>query len=507
MEKKEIRILSRKSDLAQIQAKFVGFELNKKFPTLKMIYLTKSTEGDVDKTSPLSEMKKTGVFTDDLRKCLIEGECDIIVHSWKDLPIDIGLETKIAGSLKRADERDILLVDKNKINQIKKLKKISILSSSPRRIYNIKDFIQNYFPYDCNNIEFNNVRGNIPTRLKKLLNGDGDALIVAKAAIDRLLNNPFQEFKELKKEIKNYVDKCLWMIVPLSINPSAPGQGALAIEIKSNDSDNEKLIQEITDPLSIMCVNKERNILKKYGGGCHQKIGVSFFPTFFGLVKCEKGESENKVQFYDWSILDFNDTAKITAKKKEIFPENISNYKFFKRILIKDSISKINSLKNHCIWVSRKSALPQEASISSENFVWTSGLKTWKSLSSRGIWVNGCSDGMGEDFNPNISSLCQLPWIKLTHSKSPESLIKNVIHTYELVKEENLPDFTNKKYYYWMSFSAFKVAIAKEPRILDAYHACGPGNTFKEIKKVIKDPSKLSVHLSYEQWREKLINE
>ena len=507
MEKKEIRILSRKSDLAQIQAKLVGFEINRKFPNIKIIYLTKKTEGDVDKYSPLSEMKTTGVFTEDLRKNLIEGKCEAIVHSWKDMPIEIEKETMIAGSLRRADERDILLVNKNKINKIKKLKKISILSSSPRRVYNLKDFINDYFPYNCDEVVFNNVRGNIPTRIKKLLNGDGDALIIAKAAIDRLLNNPFKEFKKLSKEIKNYIDQCLWMVVPLSVNPSAPGQGALAIEIKSNDSITKKIIKEISDPLSVTCVTKEREILKKYGGGCHQKIGITFFPTFFGLVKSEKGESESGNKFYDWSVINFNENNNLIAKTDEIFPKNNSEYKFFKRIIIKDSINKLNFLKNHCIWISRKSALPEGALLSSTNIIWASGLKTWKSLSKRGIWVNGCSDSMGEDFNPNISSLCQLPWIKLTHLNSVESLIKNVIYTYELREEESLPDFTNKKYFYWMSSSAFKLSIAKDPRILEAFHACGPGNTFKEIKKMLKDPSKLSVHLSYDQWRSSLINE
>ena len=114
---------------------------------------------------------------------------------------------------------------------------------------------------------------------------------------------------------------------------------------------------------------------------------------------------------------------------------------------------------------------------------------------------------MGEDFNPNISSLCHLPWIKLTHSNAVESLIQNVIYTYDLREEANLPDFGNKKYFYWMSSSAFKLSIAKDPKILDAFHACGPGNTFKEIQKMLKDPSKLSVHLSYDQWRKSLINE
>ena len=151
--------------------------------------------------------------------------------------------------------------------------------------------------------------------------------------------------------------------------------------------------------------------------------------------------------------------------------------------------------------------IPEHAKISSTNIVWTSGLKTWKSLSKRQIWVNGTADSMGEDFNPNINSLCKLPWIKLTHSSSEESLIKDVIHTYKLVEEEKLPDFAYKKYFYWMSSSAFKLSISKNPMILDAFHACGPGNTFKEIKKMIKDPSKLSVHLSYDKWRRDLVNE
>jgi len=501
MKKTEIKILSRKSDLAQIQAKFVGLELNKKFPDIKISYLTKKTEGDFDKTSPLSQMKKTGVFTDDLRKSLINNECDLVVHSWKDLPIDVGEETIISGSLKRADERDILLFNKNKIEEIKKIKKIIILSSSPRRVYNLTDFIKYYFPYKCQDIEFKNIRGNIPTRIKKLLDGNGHALVLAKAALDRLINNPFKEHNILSEEIKNYFNKCLWMIIPLSINPSAPGQGALAIEIRKKDKSLDEIIKSISDPLSIACVNHERKVLKKYGGGCHQKIGVSFFPTFFGLVKCEKGETESGNKFYNWSIFKSQNEKFFKINKNEIFPECSTDYKFFKRNTIKDSINKINLLNNNCIWISRKSALPEESSLSSSNIVWTSGLKTWRALSKRGIWVNGSSDSMGEDFNPNINSLCEFPWIKLTHLNAPKSLISDVIYTYELIEEENLPNLSNKKYFYWMSSSAFKLAITKEPTILEAFHSCGPGNTFKEIKKMIKDPSKLSVHLSYDKWR------
>jgi len=507
MKKQVIRILSRKSDLAQIQARLVGAEIYKSYPDIKILYLTKSTEGDIDNKSPLSDIGATGVFTEDLRHSLKNNKCDLVVHSWKDLPIDVGNDTLVSGSLKRADERDILLFDKKKIEQIKTFKKISIFSSSPRRIYNLKNFISDYFPYQCDEVEFLNIRGNIPTRIKKLLSGNADALIVAKAAVDRLINNPFKEFDNVSKEVKELIDKCLWMVLPLSLNPSSPGQGALAIEIRYNDVLLDKMIKNISNPLCVTCVKAEREILKKFGGGCHQKIGISYFPTLFGIVKIEKGEIDDSKKFYNWTIQQNIRKQYSNVKKNNIFPQNLLEYKFYKRKNLKNSVNKINALKNHCIWISRKSALPNECILSSTNIVWTSGLKTWKALSDRGVWVNGTADNMGEDFNPNIYNLCQLPWIKFTHSKSPQSLIKNTISTYDLVEEDKIPDLSNKKYFFWMSSSAFKIAISRYPSILEENHACGLGNTFKEIKKVIKDPQKLSVFLSYDHWKKSILNE
>ena len=136
----KVRILSRKSDLAIIQSMQVGNALQKKFPNLSIEYMTKSTAGDKDLKTPLSEMPNPGVFTDDLRKELIKNNCDIVVHSWKDLPLDLGKSTIIAGTLNREDQRDIIFVNKKNINKIQTSKSINILSSSPRRIYNLKSY-------------------------------------------------------------------------------------------------------------------------------------------------------------------------------------------------------------------------------------------------------------------------------------------------------------------------------------------------------------------------------
>ena len=108
----KIRILSRKSDLAVIQAYEVGNYLLKNFPNLNIEYLTKSTSGDKNLETPLHDMPTPGVFTDDLRADLINKKCEMVVHSWKDLPIDIGNKSVIAATLPRADQRDIFFIKK-----------------------------------------------------------------------------------------------------------------------------------------------------------------------------------------------------------------------------------------------------------------------------------------------------------------------------------------------------------------------------------------------------------
>ena len=162
-------------------------------------------------------------------------------------------------------------------------------------------------------------------------------------------------------------------------------------------------------------------------------------------------------------------------------------------------------IRDRCIYVSRISSIPDKSKIQSNNVIWTSGLRTWKNLSERGIWVNGTSDGLGEDFDKDINSLTNNPWVKLTHSQSPESSIKNKIETYQLESIDFEIDIEKKKYFYWMSSSAFKASIDKYPKIIEKYHFCGPGNTYNEISKILGNDKNLFVELSYDSWKKKLL--
>ena len=192
-------------------------------------------------------MPSEGVFTNDLRDELINKNCDLIIHSWKDLPLDVGNQTEVAITLDRADPRDLLFIKKNSLHKINQTSSISIFSSSPRRQYNLESFVKNYLPFQIKNIIFENIRGNILTRFKKFLDGNVDGFVVAKAAIDRLLNANQTNFPDLRNNLYSHISECLWTVIPLSVNPSSPGQGALAVEIRSDDTNLKKLLSEINN--------------------------------------------------------------------------------------------------------------------------------------------------------------------------------------------------------------------------------------------------------------------
>tara|TARA_B110000116_G_scaffold271998_1_gene294672 strand:- start:1718 stop:3253 length:1536 start_codon:yes stop_codon:yes gene_type:complete len=503
---KKIRILSRKSDLAVIQAKSVGDKLLENFSDIEIEYIEKKTFGDLNLKTPLSEMGSAGVFTDDLRNDLIKNKCDMAVHSWKDLPLDLGPDTVLAGTLSREDQRDILFVKKNKIKQIKKDRIIKIYSSAPRRVYNLESFIKDFLPLNCETVKFENIRGNIITRFNKFLDNEVDGFVVAKAAIDRFINNHLPEYNHITELVKENINKCLWVVTPLSQNPTSPGQGALGIEVNKKNINLIERIKKISDPLTFHCVAEERKMLEKYGGGCHQKIGISCFPTFFGLMKSEKGELDNGKKFYSWSSNQKKISFNKNITEEILYPNNLKNYNIFEREEISKSIESINKIEKHCIWISRKSALPISSNISSNNIIWTSGIKTWKALIEREIWVNGTSDGMGEDFNPNISTLSTFPWIKFTHNLAPKTTIRNILTTYKLKEMPINENLNNKRFFYWMSSTAFNYALRLNPQIINANHACGPGNTYTEIKKMIKDPKNLQIVLSYSEWKNNLLS-
>jgi hydroxymethylbilane synthase len=209
-----VTIASRRSDLARIQAYQVGEALCAAHPQIEINYSFHESLGDKNLNDPLWKMPEKGVFTQDFREGLLRGDFDLVVHSWKDLAIEDDPETEIVATLPRADQRDVLLVPEDRWPWVSAKGHISIFTSSPRRAHNLNSFLRGAVPA-INSPDFQDVRGNVPTRVRKLLESDKvDGLIVAKAALDRLLEAPQPEFAEMQAFLRDALSRCRWMVCP-----------------------------------------------------------------------------------------------------------------------------------------------------------------------------------------------------------------------------------------------------------------------------------------------------
>ncbi len=486
-----LKIAARKSDLARLQAYRVGNALRQKFPSLEIEYQFKESLGDKNLHDPLWKMPERGVFTEDFHADLLAENIDLVVHSWKDLPTEEREGSEICATLPRADSRDLLLVKKSAL--ARKTRQLKLFSSSPRRAYTLPPFLKNYFPYHIDSVEFQSVRGNIATRLRKYRELEIDGLLVAKAALDRLLETSEPEFADSQKEIRSALEISQWMVLPLEAQPTAAAQGALAIEVKSSRSDLKKFLSAINCAATLRAVERERKILSGYGGGCHQKIGISVIPLGeLGDVIYLRGETDKGEILNSTKLNGPSKPEQFSPAQK--WPETPEG-KLFSRHALNVSQPKVNAL-----FVTREESLPESWNISAETIVWTSGLKTWKKLSDRGIWVNGSCESRGETL-PEVQGLApQAKFVKLSHTGAPEDLMP-VVATYELRPTPNPPSFAGKKSFFWMSGSAFDEALRLDSGILQGEHACGPGHTYTHLRKILPKDKKIQVFLSYKDWQ------
>lgn len=502
-ERVALRIGARQSDLSKIQAYEVGDALQRSYPKLKIDYYFKPAVGDLDQRTSLAAFEGKGVFTQDLTTLLLNREVDIVVHSFKDLPTEPNPETKIAGTLKRADMRDLLLIRKDRVSKDQKIEKFVILSSSPRRSRNISLLIPKLLPFKVGEVVFKEVRGNVPTRLSKLLSGDASALVVAKAAIDRILKSQRAEFQESREITLKALKASYPMVLPLRENPTAPAQGALAIEIRKGDAALESLVIPMSIAHDLESVREEREVLSSHGGGCHQKIGVSVLNRKYGKILFVQGESLEGKDLSNASLI--GSSGKIpTATLDAVWPETKDEGR---RLFKRESVSAKEPQKGEALWISRDAALPPEWNPSWDTPLWCAGTETWAKLALRGVLVNGSAEGLGEDEDPNVDIIFgrEINWSKLSHTSGEKTSGKDFIATYKLIPSGEIPDLTSKTHFFWMSSSQFLYLLEKFPSIRDGFHSSGPGITASVIARTIRDTKRTFVYLSYEDWRKEVI--
>jgi hydroxymethylbilane synthase len=495
-----LTIASRRSDLARIQAYQVGEALSARHPQLEITYSFHESLGDKNQNDPLWQMPEKGVFTQDFREGLLRGDFDLVVHSWKDLAIEEDPETEIVATLPRADARDLLLVRKSRWEGVAQTGVMAILTSAPRRAHNLDSFLRAALPAKISELRFENVRGNVPTRVRKLLQGEADGLIVAKAALDRLLGAAQSEFTSVQKELREALSHCRWMVLPLRENPSAPAQGALAVEISRRRKDMRELLSPLNCRDTFRAVIMEREILRSYGGGCHQKIGATVLHRPYGEITFLRGLAD------DGQVLDrttFNSKVSIMKRAPgEVWPLKSSEADWFVREPIPVDLPD----GSHALWIAKADAVPQDWKIEKDRLVWASGVQTWSKLARRGVWVNGCAESLGEQECPRIDILAggALSWLKLTHESGYTSGEMAVLATYRLRPKAEDLDLRGKKYLFWKSGSGFEYALSKNPGLKEQVHFCGPGNTQKILERNGIEPH---VFLDHSQWLNAIVSE
>ncbi|CAN5395143.1 hydroxymethylbilane synthase [soil metagenome] len=243
-----IRVGTRESKLARLQTDVVIDTLKKNYPDTTFEVHPITTGGDKVLDRPIVELGGRGVFVKELEEALIEDRVDFVVHSLKDLPTDLPDGLTLACVLNRQDARDIFV--SNKASSYMELAPGStVATSSRRRAAQLSALRQD--------LKFVDMRGNIPTRIRKLDEGQCDAMILAAAGLLRL---------ELEDRITQYLD--------LDICTPAVGQGALAVECRASDKDILEMLASIEDNATKDEVTAERAFLDVLGGGCSVPAGA-----------------------------------------------------------------------------------------------------------------------------------------------------------------------------------------------------------------------------------------
>ncbi len=261
-------LATRKSLLALTQSKWVKSEIEKRWPGVEIELLKVVTRGDKILDVPLAKVGGKGLFVKEIEDALLEKRADLAVHSLKDCPTELpdGLEVSVFPQ--REDPRDAFISRDGKgLSNLPKGARVG--TSSLRRMSQLKKLRPD--------LVIESLRGNLDTRLRKLDEGQYDAIILAAAGLNRL---------GLSDRITEYLDPDIML--------PAIGQGSLGIEFRSNDSRMREILASIHHEETATCVRAERALLLRLEGGCQVPIGAHAVLSgdsieMHGLVADEEG--------------------------------------------------------------------------------------------------------------------------------------------------------------------------------------------------------------------------
>lgn len=256
-----MRLATRGSRLALWQAEWVAGQLARQGAEVELVVV--ETQGDRERR-PFAQMEGQGFFTKAVQEAVLEGRADLAVHSYKDLPSARPAGLEIAAVPPREDPRELLLARLEAVDQTAPNLPLRagarVGSSAARR--------QAQLAHLRPDLALMELRGNVPTRVDKLRQGEYDAVLLAYAGVRRLgLDlSPFY-----------------WQVLPPTLLVPAPAQGALALECREDDRRLKALLEPLDDPSARRAVAAERGLMARLAGGCQLALGALAQETPEGL--------------------------------------------------------------------------------------------------------------------------------------------------------------------------------------------------------------------------------
>jgi hydroxymethylbilane synthase len=250
---------TRGSDLARAQTLLVENALRSAHPNVAIGTKIIITRGDKTKIVDLAAGRK-GSFTAEIERALLAGEVDVAIHSAKDLPSQTRRGAQIAAVLPRAQIDDVL-ISKHSGGLESLPDGATVATGSVRR--------QRQLHWKRADLKIVDLRGNVPTRLRKLTENEWDGIVLARAGLERL------GFSPTPTEIGFEGCQLFLDILSREIFVPAGGQGIIALQIRADDQTTKAFLESVNDPETLLCLRAEREFLSRLHGDCNFPVGVN----------------------------------------------------------------------------------------------------------------------------------------------------------------------------------------------------------------------------------------
>lgn len=503
-----VKLGTRRSLLARAQSAAVGRRLERLEQGLRVELVGIETRGDRIQDRPLSAIDGKEFFTAEIDRALLEGSIDFTVHSYKDLSLERAPQLRLAAVPQREQPHDVAIFARDVPERLAAGHGITLGTSSPRRQALIPDFLRRALPHTGRTppaIQLVELRGNVDSRLRRLHEPRGsarqlDGVVLAFSGLARLCADA--EGRKLIDEL--FVNQPR-IVLPLSACPSAPAQGALGVECRAEDGATQRLLALIDDPATRRAVEAERQLLAQRGGGCHQSFGATQIdvPHLGSLMFLRDAGAEVELRWTPASplpppsgIVRAWDGSRAERTPVEPLPGGVA-------------AARVRLPGAGALFVAHERALPPELvpAIRAGTPVYVPGVSTWRALAERGVWVEGCADGLGfGHLEPLLREpLLGLPpaahWTVLTHDGAlPGWADGQAVATYRHAAgqdESSSAPPADATHCYWHSgaqFDRWRHRVSEA-----AHHACGPGKTHEHLRRA--RVQNLDMFPSAVQWR------